>query len=217
MSDLHVKVATAKDDDQFSLQPELPLIEINSAFHPLGWTPLHIAVAEMKSRVVKKLIERGADVNAVDCAGRDPFDYLLSQLKQPRRPTQQLRVLRLLSQRTELKQRQIGGKVETHELRHQSRADHLVQACNEAHGLWNGHLAQLLLQQSAENSWLDACKKLIGNGAELDKPSPWDARLPRQIGMASSLPQLRNLFQKHGTVSDACIRTLTTPHRYLLP
>ena len=198
MSDLHVKVAT-EDDDAFHLPPSLTREDLNSSFHLLGLSPLHVAVAEMKPRAVGLLIERGADTNAVDCTGRTPFDHLLGQLKQPRRPDQQLQILRLLSRKTEYSKRQ-PGSAETKAYEHLPRADHLVRACEKAHEPWNAHLAQLLLQQSAENSWMDACERLIDKGAKLDEPSPWDVRLPRQIGMASSLPQIRDLFQKHGTV-----------------
>ena len=34
--------------------------------HPFGWTPLHAAVVNHNARAVSLLLDRGADVNAID-------------------------------------------------------------------------------------------------------------------------------------------------------
>jgi hypothetical protein len=212
MSDLHKDIACAGIDTQIDLSA-LPNGVLNSSKHPLGYTPLHIAVFENKLHLANQLIDRGADANQQDFTGLTPIQHLLLLLQKPapgdNRKTQ-LEILPMLSKVTQYQQSKMviesGGQCRAHA----SRADHLVSACESLTDTdWGSPLAQLLLQQAAEHSWLDACRKLVEEKrAKLDEPSPWDARLPRQIGMASDVQELRDFFQTYNTVgifpSHAC-------------
>ena len=202
MSDLHKQIACDNDDVKTVL-PKFTADVLNSSEHPLGSTPLHIAVIENKLHFAKQLIAQEADANKSDSTGRTPIQHLLALLQKPRSDddrAKQLRILPMLSKATKYQSEMItetGGQGHAHA----SRARHLVSACDSLRDSeWGAPLAQLLLQQAAEHSWLDACERLVEKGAKLDEPSPWDPRLPRQIGMASNLPELRKFFQTYSTV-----------------
>ena len=197
MSDLHVRVA----DGECGGLSRLPPDAIDSSNHPFGATPLHIAVAETNPPAVEALLEQGADSNKADFMGRIPMEQLLVQLQRTASGDErQLKILGLLSKWTKYETPGITKdtrRPDTHSL----RAEHLVNACKAVcGGPWNSPLAQLLLQKSGENAWLDACEKLVENGANLDESSGWDARTPREIGMASGSANVRDYFRTHGTV-----------------
>ena len=212
MSSLHVEVACCESSFKLS---EVNADALDSTQHPLGATPLHIAVIDNKPSVVKSLIHFKANANATDFSQRTPIQRLLSQLLTPPSDAdgrnRQLEMLSVLAEHTKCSNEIItdASAWQADYCEHLSRADHLVDACKEVRGTkWGEPLAQLLLQQSAELSWLDACRKLVEMGAKLDKPSPWDARPPRGIGMASNLPQLRDFFQQWGTVSRVALKAV---------
>ena len=208
MSSLHVLVACGNDNRTIATETALSEFdddELNSSEHPLGSTPLHIAVIENKLCFLEHLISRGADANKPDHTGRTPIQHLLLLLQNPvskEARKDQLCILAVLCESTKYDPRAISSHVSTGR-EHLSRAKHFVDACKSDRVCateWGQPLAQLLLQQAAEHSWLDACRHLVTPGAHLDEPSPWDARLPRQIGMASDLRELRDFFQTHSTV-----------------
>ena len=49
----------------------------------------------------------------------------------------------------------------------------------------NPSLAQVLLQQSSEHGYTEACRRLVEYGAHLDVETEVDARVPREIGIVS--------------------------------
>ena len=207
MSDLHVLVACGSDNsDAETTLSEFGDDALNSSEHPLGSTPLHIAVIENKLRFVEQLVTRRADANIPDSSGRTPIQHLLLLLQTPASDEDrqdQLCILVILCEATKYDPHAVSSRISTGR-EHLTRAKHFVDACN-SHRIcateWGQSLAQLLLQQAAEHSWLDACRHLVEmSDAKLDEPSPWDARLPRQIGMASDLQELRDFFQRHNTV-----------------
>ena len=211
MSELHVRIACGSGNQATETAlSKFDNAALNSSKHPLGSTPLHIAVIENKLRYVEQLVAHGVDANKADSTGRTAIQHLLLLLQKSASKegrASQLCILATLCEQTKYDPQTISSLVSASRdmgRKHPSRAKHLANACN-SHRIcatdWGKPLAQLLLQQAAEHSWLDACRHLVETaGAELDKPSPWDARLPRQIGMASDLQDLRDFFQTHNTV-----------------
>ena len=215
MSALHVNILKRKDYDSDEMKDLHDLIDdenINSQFHPTGNTPLHIAVFLNNPAIVELLVARGAKTDQQDHAGRTPISYLFERLQLPYYfmaedyRERQMRALVALCKATEFVDGRMTLAADNQLVvsnEHASRADHLMQACDALKTTpWGKPLMQFLLQKSAANSWIDVCKKLVESGASVDGSSQWDARPPRQIGMASNHPQIREFFQTSGTVGQ---------------
>ena len=93
MSDLHKQIA-CDNDDMKTVLPKFTADVLNSSEHPLGSTPLHIAVIENKLHFAKQLIAQEADANKSDSTGRTPIQHLLALLQKPRSDDDRAKQLR---------------------------------------------------------------------------------------------------------------------------